>query len=636
MPANIFKTVDLGGGGDFSSLAAFIAWLYNNYNPLDRNVCAICTVTSGNTYGDSAPWGSLPSFSGNVTILVTTTKDHWFNGIFSSTRYYLAANPTQPTYWYNLVFHRVQIGAPDSPRTGTIKAGLFLCGVVSSAATAVESDVVANSMIVCTTNSQTAISCPGSVGYPLITRNLLVTRPNYSGANGISGASLSNLEIRGNHIVRFSTPVNNGGVGSTYYNSTTASSIIPSTSGNLVNQTPTFVDEANWNYVLSINDTSAKNQFAPQENSGLPVSLYHNGITSYRFHRGSIGPTEPDPGTYAPWITKTVNTDGGGDFTSLNSALYWLYTTYPNLVTSNIRAKFICMGTTTDSTTVSGSQSTTDQHHYIHIVAHDDYRFKGIPNLTNLYKRSTVKIDSYYDVILEGIQINQGPWDVLYGLVIDCYVSSGTGFQWANYVNSIIELSNTTATSGWIKNPAMNCTIVNTVTGGVIPHLNISINCIAIGEVINPNSRWYYALGVATNYNSEFISLFGKYNQTITFKNTSAKDYRLEWSDTAAKCQGIYTGSYLEDILDVELEPRVIRTSYGADEICIRCGETLHGAETSFKPKWFTDTFYGADNLSFRKVLETLYCLVKDIYRGALSGRILIRVQKKTLRIHRI
>jgi len=329
MADNIYKTVDLGGGGDFSSLAAFIAWLYNNYNPLDRNACAICTVSSGNTYGDSAAWGSLPSFSGNATILIVTTKEHWFNGIFSSTRYYLATTPTQPTYWYQLVFCRVQIGAPGAPITGTIKAGLFLSGVVSSATTAVQSDVVANSMIICTTNSQTAISCPYSVADPLIIRNLLLTRPGYTGATGIYAPSVSSAIFDGNHIVRFTTPVNNGGYGSTYYNSTTASSISPNTEGNVLNATPTFVDETNWNYTLSINDTSAKNLYQPPVDTlphgGFPLALNHNGITGYRFLYSSIGPTEPDPQNYPSWLIKVVNTDGGGDFTSLNAAIVWLY-----------------------------------------------------------------------------------------------------------------------------------------------------------------------------------------------------------------------------------------------------------------------------------------------------------------------
>jgi len=635
MPANIIKTVDLGGGGDFSSLAAFIAWLYNNYNPLDRNACAICRVSSGNTYGDSAAWGSLPSFSGNVTILITTTKDHWFNGIFSSTRYYLATNPTQPTYWYQLVFHRVQIGAPGSPRTGTIKAGLFLCGVVSSATTAVQSDLVANSMIICTTNSQTAISCPGSVAGSLITRNLLLTRTGYTGTDGIYAASLSTLNIYGNHIIRFTTPVDNGGVGNTCYNSTTATSISPNTVGNLTGVTPTFVDETNWNYILSINDTSAKDQYPAYTFGGLPVSLYHNGITGYRFPCSSIGPTDPDPGTYAPWVTKTVNTDGGGDFTSLNAALAWLYSTYPNLVTSNIRAKFICMGTTTDSTNVTTTISTTDPRHYIHIIADDNYRFKGVPNLTKLYKRSAMTIGATLHVILEGIQIAQGTSSLSKAvLAIDCYISNSASIQYGHYINSMIILS-TTNTGAYFNNSIMNCTVINTAANGVIPCLGPCINYIAIGAVVSTN-YWYYTLGAVTNYSSGVISLFCKYGQSIAFNNSSANDYRLSWSDTAAKYQGIYTGSYLEDVVDVELYPRVIPSSYGADEACAQYVETLRGADILFKPKFFRERLYGIDSLGTRKVLETLYSVSENIYRGALSGRILIRVQKKTLRIHRI
>jgi hypothetical protein len=643
MPDNIYKIVDLGGGGDFSSLAAFIAWLYNNYNPLDRNACAICTVSSGNTYGDSAAWGSLPSFSNNATILIVTTKEHWFNGIFSSTRYYLATAPTQPDYWYRLVFCRVQIGAPGSPITATIKAGLFLCGVVSSASTAVQSDVVANSMIVCTTNSQTAISCPVSV-LGLITRNLLVTRPGYTGSVGIYGPGANGLGFDGNHIVRFTTPVDNGGYGYTYYNSTTASSISPYSETNILNATPTFVDENNWNYILSINDTSAKNRYNPSPAAipvgGLCVPLNHNGITGYRFMNSSIGPTEPDPQTYPPWLIKVVNTDGGGDFTSLNAAIVWLYTNYPDLVASNIRAKIICMGSTADNTDVSTTGSTTDQFHYIYIVAHDNYRFKGIPNLAMLYKRSVLLISETKHLFIEGIQINQGSYSPggLPYLVVDCYISSAANICYGYLINSILQLSTTNTSSNFYAS-LMNCTIVNTTpSSGVIPRLYFSVNCIAVGaRLFTGTNFWYYNLGVITNL-TQGISLYCKYSQTIQFVNSSQNDYRLSMSDTAAKLQGVYAGSYLEGALDVELKVRAAKSSYGAHEPYMEKLETLYGAEVlTSAPNLVSDTLYGIDSLIITKqLLETLYCGAEDLYRGALSGRILIEVQRKTSRIYRI
>jgi hypothetical protein len=370
---------------------------------------------------------------------------------------------------------------------------------------------------------------------------------------------------------------------------------------------------------------------------GLPVSLNHNGITGYRFVRGSIGPTEPDPGTYAPWVTKTVNTDGGGDFTSLNAALVWLYNTYPNLPGSNIRAKFICMGTATDSTNVTTTISVTSSCHYIHVVADDRYRFKGVPNLTKLYKRSSIGSGGWYHLIVEGIQIDAGAGSLPGNcLAIDCYLSSNASSLSGNYVNSILVLS-TTNTNAYVGRSLMNCTVVNTAANGVIPNLGVSINCIATGAVINSINRWYYTLGAVTNYSSGVTSLYCKYGQTVAFRNPSQNDYRLSWSDTAAKYQGIYTGAYFEDVVDVELQPRLIRTSYGADEACVDYSETLYGLDVSWKERGLIlDSLRGLDNLNNRAVSETLYCVAEDIYRGALSGRILIRVQKKTSRIYRI
>ena len=636
MPANIVKIVDLGGRGDFSSLAAFIAWLYNNYNPLDRNACAICKVSSGNTYADTSTWGSLPSFSAYSAILITTTKDHWFNGIFSSTRYYLATNPTQPTYWYQLLFHRVQIGAPGSPITGTIKAGLFLCGIVSSASPVVNSDTVVSSMIICTTNNQVAVSCQNLVSAPLVARSLLLTRPGYTGNAGISAGGNGSLRVHGNHIVRFTTPINNGGNGYSYYNSTTASSISPNTGGNITNATPTFVDESNWNYILSINDTSAKDLYDGYQFGGVAVSLYHNGITGYRFPVSSIGPTDPDPGTYASWLTKVVNTNGGGDFTSLNAAFVWLYNNYPNLVTSNIRAKFVCKGSTADNTDVNTTISTTDPRHYIHVVADNDYRFRGVPNLAMLYKRSSITVSNGKHVILEGIQITQS--DGLSGafLIIDCYVSTGSNsWVWGNYINSIIIL-NTTSTTAAFGNSLVNCTVINTnSSNGVLPALGVSINCIVIGVVRNIGGIESFALGVATNYSSP-LGNYCKYSQTITFRNPSQNDYRLSWNDTAAAQQGIYTGSYLEDVVDVEEQRRPITSSYGADDPVLLYTEFLYGSDATWQAKYFVDHLLGIDTLRLTTVVDRLYCVIENLYRSALSGRILIRVQKKTLRIHRI
>jgi hypothetical protein len=469
---------------------------------------------------------------------------------------------------------------------------------------------------------------------PVITRNLLVTRPGYTGTNGISAASLSNLRIHGNHIVRFTTPVNNGGVGTTYGNSTTASSISPDTNGNRTNQTPTFVDETNWNYVLSINDTSAKYFYGAWTYSGIAVSLYHNGITGYRFPHSSIGPTDPDPGTYPPWLTKVVNTDGGGDFTSLNAALTWLYNNYVSLVQSNIRAKFICMGAATDNTNVTTSISSTDPIHYIHIVAHDDYRFRGIPNLTNLYKRSAFSIPTGYHLIIEGIQVNQGTTPTTESfLAMECYISIG-GCPRYNCVNSIIELSSV-GSYDYSLHSFINCTVVNTEDNGLIPELRFGVNCIHVGSVLSSSNRWYYTLGAVTNYSSGVTSLFGKYGETVTFKNASQNDYRLSWNDTAAKNQGIYAGSYLEDIVDVELYKRTVRSSYGADEPCAEYTESLYGSEAILWAPTIVDNLHGADSLGIRGPLEVLYCHADDVYRGALSGRILIRVQKKTSRIYR-
>jgi hypothetical protein len=183
----------------------------------------------------------------------------------------------------------------------------------------------------------------------------------------------------------------------------------------------------------------------------------------------------------------------------------------------------------------------------------------------------------------------------------------------------------------------MNCTVVNTTpTSGVISALGTSVNCIVIGAVKNITGTDSVTLGTVTNYTSEPISMYCKYGQTVAFKNPSSGDYRLSWSDTAAKWQGIYAGSYLEDVVDLERQKRPMRSSYGADEPCLECIEILHGANPARRVKFLTDRLVGTERLGVKRALEILYCVAEDLYRGALSGRILIRVQKKTLRIHRI
>jgi hypothetical protein len=183
----------------------------------------------------------------------------------------------------------------------------------------------------------------------------------------------------------------------------------------------------------------------------------------------------------------------------------------------------------------------------------------------------------------------------------------------------------------------MNCTIVNTTpNNGVIPNLYFSINCIAVGAWAYAAFPWYYNLGIITNLG--ILSLYPKYNQSIQFVNSSQNDYRLSISDTAAKMQGVYAGSYLEGALDVELKVRAAKSSYGAHEPYKEDLETLYGTEVlSAVPNLVSDTLYGIDNLIIAyQMMETLYCGAEDLYRGALSGRILIGVQKKTSRIYRI
>jgi hypothetical protein len=335
-----------------------------------------------------------------------------------------------------------------------------------------------------------------------------------------------------------------------------------------------------------------------------------------------------------------VNTDGGGDFTSLNAAIVWLYNNYPDLVASNIRAKIICMGTTADNTDVNTTGSSTDQFHYIHIVADDNYRFKGIPNLTMLYKRSAFVPSGPKHLFIEGIQLNQGMY--AFGgrayLIVDCYVSSTATNSQGNFINSILEVS-TTLTTAYFYPSLMNCTIVNiTPSNGVVPRIDFAMNCIAVGaQWFTGTNRWYYNLGITTSLNGA-ISLYCKYSQTVQFVNSSQNDYRLSMSDTAAKLQGVYAGSYLEGALDVELKVRAAKSSCGAHEPYLEKLETLYGVEVlSTGPNLVPDTLYGIDSLMITKqLLETLYCGAEDLYRGALSGRILIGVQKKTSRIYRI
>jgi hypothetical protein len=185
-------------------------------------------------------------------------------------------------------------------------------------------------------------------------------------------------------------------------------------------------------------------------------------------------------------------------------------------------------------------------------------------------------------------------------------------------------------------NSLMNCTVINTTpTNGVIPAPGTSINCIVIGAVRHIVGTQSTTLGTVTNYTSESISMYCKYNQTVAFRNPSSGDYRLSWSDTAAKWEGIYAGSYLEDVVDLERQKRPMKSSYGADEPCLEYIEICHGADSE-RQKFLIDHLFGADKLGVMRALEILHCVAEDVYRGALSGRILIRVQKKTLRIHRI
>jgi hypothetical protein len=195
----------------------------------------------------------------------------------------------------------------------------------------------------------------------------------------------------------------------------------------------------------------------------------------------------------------------------------------------------------------------------------------------------------------------------------------------------------TTNTEAAFGQSLINCTVINTTpTSGVIPEIMMSMNCILVGSVMSSNYSPYLPLGVATNYSSQALSLYCKYNQSITFRDPSANDYRLSWSDTAAKAQGIYTGSYFEDIVDVDLQKRIIRSSYGADEACVEYVENLHGSDVAQLAKRVIDSLRGTDSLQSRRVVEDLYCIPEKIYRGTLSGRILVTVQKKMLRLYRI
>jgi hypothetical protein len=206
---------------------------------------------------------------------------------------------------------------------------------------------------------------------------------------------------------------------------------------------------------------------------------------------------------------------------------------------------------------------------------------------------------------------------------------------YGNYINSILILSTTNTVSAFM-NSLMNCTVINTTpTYGVIPAPGTSINCIVIGAVNNIAGIASVTLGAVTNYSGP-VSMYCKYGQTVAFRNPSSGDYRLSWSDTAAKWEGIYAGSYLEDVVDLERQKRPMKSSYGADEPCLEYIEICHGADPARRVKFLIEHLLGADRLGVKRALEILYCVAEDVYRGALSGRILIRVQKKIARIYRI
>jgi hypothetical protein len=130
--------------------------------------------------------------------------------------------------------------------------------------------------------------------------------------------------------------------------------------------------------------------------------------------------------------------------------------------------------------------------------------------------------------------------------------------------------------------------------------------------------------------------MYCKYGESIAFRNPSAGDYRLTWTDTAAKHQGIYTGSYLENVVDLERQTRPVKSSLGADEPALECTENLYASEIAQLIKFLIDHLFGLEMLGVKKLVDKLYSLAENIYRGALSGRILIRVQKKISRIYRI
>jgi len=639
MPANVVKIVDLGGGGDFSSTAAFVAWLYANYPTLDRNFRCVCRSAPG-YYADTASWGTFPTVPANYIVLFQADEKDWFDGRFVSNRYHLMApigtiSPSRRLAWY-----RIQFGRPDSHYAYAVYGLLFYCGVVSQATTTVVFSARVHSSIIIasyqggTPAGQIIIVDENQVQHGgLVTSSLVVNKGTlFYGIRcdgGTYGTIIANTIIDGVTVA-----VGADTYDVTYYNATTCSSITPNTLGNRVSQTFTYVDPDNYNYILDWDDTGAK---------GYGHGLYGGGLFTlnmadpyglrFDYTGRSIGPTEPEPPEPIPWVIKTVNTDGGGDFSSLGAANAWIGNNYPNLVTANVRIKLICAGTTLDTSNFS-SNIVTDVWRYIHVVARDDFYYKGDPN--GSYFRWQPTTGAEVHVIWEGIRVYaNAPWKSY--IYKNCWVGGYdyTGSTWAGVYYCCLFQRGASAV---IYNYASfaNSTVIQASGGGISrpTYWAPSENCIIITSGIGGGTSAVEFLGIATNGGAALTGKYSLSGLSIAFVNASEDDYRLLLSDTAVARQGLRLKRIQDGDVDIEGYYRPFRVSYGMDEsILVAPTEQCKGQTWESRVWLEIDICKGQDQAYLVKLVEII-CRVADLGRKVpLFGRVMIKMMKPLVKV---
>jgi hypothetical protein len=315
-------------------------------------------------------------------------------------------------------------------------------------------------------------------------------------------------------------------------------------------------------------------------------------------------------------VTRTV-APSGGDETTLNAAVSWFESNYPNFVTSDIVGEIVIQGdwtSATDTTAVGISSITTDATRYLSIYTTGDARHNGIyGNKATAYKHEItndvgILVDEIKYIRIDGLQMKSistvsvgtdyciqatyntsGAADARISNNICIGVYSGSQ-SWGGAV--FVYSANNTGSKGiniW------NNIFYDFINGANANHVIRSHGTASSGSVLNAynntfqNSETglYRTFGTVNSYNNGFSSVTTTYSGTVggktgdntttpSFVNEGGDDFHLQSGDTTWKDQtsdqssGLFTD-------DIDGETRTGSWDVGADEYVASTGYTMLG-----------------------------------------------------------